>query len=183
MHYILKPFFAPGTLAKHLTFVLMSMPSRFHRKNDLFANKMFVYKFSVKPQLEKMHLQNATTRPQGLITPRESSLIDSFVLVNSGTGPSHVNICLFVCFVYFYRCCKMHDWCYSTSSCMDLEWHLPYLVPFKWKCNGGAPYCSKFVYILSCQQMDSVSSQTKNKTKVQLNLVNGLLISPQYNND
>jgi len=38
-------------------------------------------------------------------------------------------------------CCKMHDWCYSTTTCMSLEWHLPYLVPFKWKCNGGAPYC------------------------------------------
>lgn len=38
-------------------------------------------------------------------------------------------------------CCKMHDWCYSTSSCHGLEWDLPYFVPFKWKCNGGAPYC------------------------------------------
>lgn len=38
-------------------------------------------------------------------------------------------------------CCKMHDWCYSTTTCMDLDWHLPYLVPFRWKCNGGAPYC------------------------------------------
>jgi len=38
-------------------------------------------------------------------------------------------------------CCKMHDWCYSTSSCEGLAWHLPYFVPFKWKCNGGAPYC------------------------------------------
>jgi len=38
-------------------------------------------------------------------------------------------------------CCKMHDWCYSTSSCKGLAWHLPYFVPFKWKCNGGAPYC------------------------------------------
>jgi secretory phospholipase A2 len=38
-------------------------------------------------------------------------------------------------------CCKMHDWCYSTSDCHGLEWDLPYFVPFKWKCNGGAPYC------------------------------------------
>jgi len=38
-------------------------------------------------------------------------------------------------------CCKMHDWCYTTTSCMDLEWHLPYFVPFKWKCNGASPYC------------------------------------------
>lgn len=38
-------------------------------------------------------------------------------------------------------CCKMHDWCYTTSDCHGLEWDLPYFVPFKWKCNGGAPYC------------------------------------------
>merc|ERR1712110_236409 len=38
-------------------------------------------------------------------------------------------------------CCKMHDWCYTTTTCHGLEWDLPYFVPFKWKCNGGAPYC------------------------------------------
>lgn len=38
-------------------------------------------------------------------------------------------------------CCKMHDWCYTTTSCHGLEWDLPYFVPFKWKCNGGSPYC------------------------------------------
>ena len=37
----------------------------------------------------------------------------------------------------------MHDWCYTTTTCMSLQWHLPYFVPFKWKCNGAAPYCSK----------------------------------------
>jgi len=43
-----------------------------------------------------------------------------------------------------FRCCKMHDWCYTTSNCMGLDYDLPYFVPFKWKCNGGAPYCSEF---------------------------------------
>merc|ERR1712141_616076 len=38
-------------------------------------------------------------------------------------------------------CCKMHDWCYTTTTCHGLEWDLPYFVPFKWKCNGGSPYC------------------------------------------
>lgn len=38
-------------------------------------------------------------------------------------------------------CCKMHDWCYTRTSCMLLSYHLPYFVPYKWKCNGGAPYC------------------------------------------
>ena len=46
--------------------------------------------------------------------------------------------------LFFSRCCKMHDWCYTTTSCMGLDWDLPYFVPFKWKCNGGSPYCSKF---------------------------------------
>ena len=46
-----------------------------------------------------------------------------------------------------YRCCKMHDWCYTTTTCHGLEWDLPYFVPFKWKCNGGAPYCSKIQFI------------------------------------
>lgn len=39
------------------------------------------------------------------------------------------------------RCCKMHDWCYTTTTCMNLDYHLPYFVGFKWKCNRGAPYC------------------------------------------
>jgi len=39
------------------------------------------------------------------------------------------------------RCCKMHDWCYTTTSCMFLQYNLPYFVPYKWRCNGGSPYC------------------------------------------
>jgi len=39
------------------------------------------------------------------------------------------------------RCCKMHDWCYTVTSCMNLEYSLPYFVPYKWTCNGGSPYC------------------------------------------
>jgi len=38
-------------------------------------------------------------------------------------------------------CCKMHDWCYTTTNCQTLEYNLPYFVPYKWSCNGGAPYC------------------------------------------
>lgn len=37
----------------------------------------------------------------------------------------------------------MHDWCYTTTSCMALEYNLPYFVPYKWKCNRGSPYCGK----------------------------------------
>ena len=37
----------------------------------------------------------------------------------------------------------MHDWCYTTTSCMALEYNLPYFVPYKWKCNGGSPYCGR----------------------------------------
>ena len=38
----------------------------------------------------------------------------------------------------------MHDWCYTTTSCMFFQYNLPYFVPYKWKCNGGAPYCGKY---------------------------------------
>uniref|UniRef100_A0A182PBA1 Bromo domain-containing protein n=1 Tax=Anopheles epiroticus TaxID=199890 RepID=A0A182PBA1_9DIPT len=37
------------------------------------------------------------------------------------------------------RCCKMHDYCYSTASCpMFLEYFVPYL----WKCYRGRPLCA-----------------------------------------
>jgi hypothetical protein len=26
---------------------------------------------------------------------------------------------------------------------MFLQYNLPYFVPYKWRCNGGAPYCSE----------------------------------------
>ncbi|ETN59206.1 hypothetical protein AND_009199 [Anopheles darlingi] len=38
------------------------------------------------------------------------------------------------------RCCKMHDYCYSTANCpMFLEYFVPYL----WKCYRGRPLCGK----------------------------------------
>ena len=49
----------------------------------------------------------------------------------------------------YLRCCKMHDWCYTTTSCMFFQYNLPYFVPYKWKCNGGAPYCGKYTTPLS----------------------------------
>uniref|UniRef100_A0A182MQD2 Phospholipase A2-like central domain-containing protein n=1 Tax=Anopheles culicifacies TaxID=139723 RepID=A0A182MQD2_9DIPT len=37
------------------------------------------------------------------------------------------------------RCCKMHDYCYSTANCpMFLEYFVPYL----WKCYRGRPLCA-----------------------------------------
>ncbi|XP_053643184.1 phospholipase A2 A2-actitoxin-Ucs2a isoform X2 [Cherax quadricarinatus] len=36
------------------------------------------------------------------------------------------------------RCCKGHDWCYEHAKCRGLD---HYLAPYKWKCNGGKPYC------------------------------------------
>ena len=48
----------------------------------------------------------------------------------------------------------MHDWCYTTTSCMFLQYNLPYFVPYKWKCNGGAPYCGEslllMVMVMTC---------------------------------
>ncbi|XP_063867013.1 phospholipase A2 A2-actitoxin-Ucs2a-like isoform X2 [Scylla paramamosain] len=36
------------------------------------------------------------------------------------------------------KCCKGHDWCYEHSSCFGFD---HYLAPYRWKCNGGNPYC------------------------------------------
>ncbi|KAL1395281.1 hypothetical protein pipiens_011370 [Culex pipiens pipiens] len=37
------------------------------------------------------------------------------------------------------RCCKMHDYCYTTARCpMFLEYFVPYL----WKCYRGRPLCA-----------------------------------------
>ncbi|XP_054280918.1 phospholipase A2 Scol/Pla isoform X2 [Macrosteles quadrilineatus] len=37
------------------------------------------------------------------------------------------------------KCCKMHDWCYSTSDCpMFLE----YFVPYYWTCYRHQPLCA-----------------------------------------
>ncbi|KAK3861746.1 hypothetical protein Pcinc_032328 [Petrolisthes cinctipes] len=38
------------------------------------------------------------------------------------------------------KCCKGHDWCYEHARCQGLD---HYLAPYKWKCNGGKPYCDK----------------------------------------
>nr|XP_045604885.1 phospholipase A2-like [Procambarus clarkii] len=36
------------------------------------------------------------------------------------------------------KCCKGHDWCYEHSRCQGFD---HYFAPYKWKCNGGKPYC------------------------------------------
>ncbi|XP_064119579.1 phospholipase A2-like isoform X2 [Macrobrachium nipponense] len=36
------------------------------------------------------------------------------------------------------KCCKGHDWCYENARCKGLD---HYFTPYKWKCNGGSPYC------------------------------------------
>lgn len=36
------------------------------------------------------------------------------------------------------KCCKGHDWCYEHASCKGID---HYFTPYKWKCNGGSPYC------------------------------------------
>ena len=41
---------------------------------------------------------------------------------------------------FFFRCCKMHDWCYDSANCpMFLEYFVPYL----WKCYRHRPLCGK----------------------------------------
>ncbi|XP_068242129.1 acidic phospholipase A2 E-like isoform X2 [Palaemon carinicauda] len=36
------------------------------------------------------------------------------------------------------KCCKGHDWCYENARCKGID---HYFAPYKWKCNGGSPYC------------------------------------------
>lgn len=37
------------------------------------------------------------------------------------------------------RCCMIHDYCYGDTRCRMQK--LIYFIPYKWKCNGGYPYC------------------------------------------
>jgi len=37
------------------------------------------------------------------------------------------------------RCCKIHDYCYGATPCKHQS--LIYFIPYKWKCNGGRPFC------------------------------------------
>jgi len=76
---------------------------------------------------------------------------DFYAMIKCGTGCNPLVYKGYGCYCGFLgsgptvdgldRCCKMHDWCYTTTSCMLLEYNLPYFVPYKWKCNGGSPYC------------------------------------------
>jgi len=76
---------------------------------------------------------------------------DFYAMIKCGTGCNPLVYKGYGCYCGFLgsgntvdgidRCCKMHDWCYTTTSCMFLQYNLPYFVPYKWKCNGGAPYC------------------------------------------
>jgi len=77
--------------------------------------------------------------------------LDLYNMIKCGTGCNPLVYKGYGCYCGFLgsggvvdgidRCCKMHDWCYYQTSCMGLEFNLPYFVPYKWTCNGGAPYC------------------------------------------
>jgi len=77
--------------------------------------------------------------------------LDLYKMVKCGTGCNPLVYKGYGCYCGFLgsggvvdgidRCCKMHDWCYSQTTCMHIEYHLPYFFPYKWTCNGGAPYC------------------------------------------
>jgi len=87
------------------------------------------------------HVHNSTKRASW----------DFYAMIKCGTGCNPLVYKGYGCYCGFLgsgntvdpidTCCKMHDWCYTTTSCMALEYNLPYFVPYKWKCNGGSPYC------------------------------------------
>lgn len=76
---------------------------------------------------------------------------DFYKMIKCGTGCNPLVYKGYGCYCGFLgsggvvdgidRCCKMHDWCYYQTTCMHLDFDLPYFVPYKWTCNGGAPYC------------------------------------------
>jgi len=77
---------------------------------------------------------------------------DFYAMIKCGTGCNPLVYKGYGCYCGFLGsgntvdgidwCCKMHDWCYSTTSCNFLAYNLPYFVPYKWSCNGGSPVCS-----------------------------------------
>jgi len=87
----------------------------------------------------------------GIRNNSKRGALDLYKMVKCGTGCNPLVYKGYGCYCGFLgsggvvdgidRCCKMHDWCYTRTSCMHLEHSLPYFVPYKWTCNGGAPYC------------------------------------------
>lgn len=52
-----------------------------------------------------------------------------------------MELSLYICpFIFIYRCCKMHDYCYYLTNCPKF---LEYFVPYLWKCYKGKPLCGK----------------------------------------
>lgn len=148
------------------TYYLPYNRTYFHSQNVDFSAKLRpsidpeadpVLNEIVKPQLHPKAVTNSSVLRQwapgsGFDFDRgKRGALALGLMMNCATGcdPLHYNG--YGCFCGFAgsgdpmddidMCCKMHDWCYSTSDCHGLAWHLPYFVPFKWKCNGGAPYC------------------------------------------
>lgn len=41
--------------------------------------------------------------------------------------------------IIFFRCCKMHDWCYDATECPVFS---GYFIPYYWRCyRGHKPVC------------------------------------------
>lgn len=39
----------------------------------------------------------------------------------------------------------IHDYCYGDTKCRMQK--LIYFIPYKWKCNGGYPYCGNSIIL------------------------------------
>ena len=87
------------------------------------------------------------------------------------------------------RCCKKHDFCYGATPCRHqviAAWldrfqanvdyisflllcnvprqSLIYFVPYKWKCNGGHPYCGNYLYLQRFRPYHSCTGLTRPTT-------------------
>jgi len=133
----------------------------FQELEKTFETALPNHEKSIRKTLRK--LPGASSSPN-MLDPVFNEILDDGVNINSkrgaldlynmmkcGTGCNPLVYKGYGCYCGFLgsggvvdgidRCCKMHDWCYYQTSCMALEFNLPYFVPYKWTCNGGAPYC------------------------------------------
>jgi len=116
-----------------------------HQNRQLYSENLFAQLDSFDPVF------NEIMDSDGWTNNAKRGALDLYKMVKCGTGCNPLIFKGYGCYCGFLgsgpvmdgidRCCKMHDWCYSETSCMNLEWSLPYFVPYKWTCNGGAPYC------------------------------------------
>jgi len=126
--------------------------NRFTESNPTKSSQMYkFYRHFIEEEPSSLDPVFNEILDTGQNNNRKRGALDLYKMVKCGTGCNPLVYKGYGCYCGFLgsggvvdgidRCCKMHDWCYSQTTCMYLEYHLPYFFPYKWTCNGGAPYC------------------------------------------